>query len=118
MEPSVSGIAAAAAPYPKTTAGLILNVSKSFIISDADWYLLVGSFCIALKIISSIPIGISGFIEEGFLKTSCICISATATGVSASKGFSPVSISNNIAPTEYISLFSSVKSPRACSGLI
>ena len=54
----------------------------------------------ALRTMVSNPSGMVLFICLGGLGVFCMCITATAMGVSASKGFTPVSISYIITPTE------------------
>ena len=66
----------------------------------AVWYLAIGSFCIAFKIISFTAFGMFGFISIGGTGSSCMCFNATETDVSASKGTFPVSISYITTPKE------------------
>ena len=60
--------------------------------------------------------GILSLIFIGSIGFSCICFNAIDTGVSASKGTLPVSISYITTPSEYKSDFASVYPPFACSG--
>ena len=57
-----------------------------------------------------------GFNLIGSTGFSCICFNATDTGVSASNGTLPVSISYITTPSEYKSDLASVYPPLACSG--
>ena len=100
----------------KSPSGSFNALLKSANISVADWYLSVGSFFIAFKTISFTAVGISGFSSIGVTGSSCICFNATETGVSASKGTFPVSISYITTPNEYKSDFASITLPFACSG--
>ena len=77
---------------------------------------MLGSFCIAFNIILFKLIGIDEFNTFGSTGSSCICFSATDTGVSASNGTLPVTISYITTPKEYKSDFASVNPPLACSG--
>ena len=100
----------------KSPSGSFKDFFKSTNISEAVWYLSVVSFCNALIIILLTAIGKFGFNSIGSTGSSCICFKATDTGVSASKGTLPVTISYITTPNEYKSDFASVKPPLACSG--
>ena len=100
----------------KSPFGFFKAFLKSTNISVADWYLNVVSFCNALIIILFTAIGTFLFTSIGSTGFSCICFNATDTGVSASNGTFPVTISYITTPKEYKSDFASVYPPRACSG--
>ena len=61
-------------------------------------------------------VGTFGFTSIGSSGSSCICFKATETGVSASNGTLPVTISYITTPKEYKSDLASVNPPLACSG--
>ena len=100
----------------KFSSGVFNASLKSVSISVAVLYLSNGSLDIAFIIILFTLIGNVGFIFIGSTGCSCICFNATETGVSASKGTLPVTISYITTPSEYMSDFASVYPPFACSG--
>ena len=97
-------------------SGFFKTASKLAFISVAELYLKAGSFCIAFMIIWLTLCGTLGLISDGGSGSCCMCISATETGVSASNGTFPVTISYNTTPNEYKSDLASVMPPFACSG--
>ena len=86
--------------FTKFPSGSFNDILKSFSISVADWYLKLISFSIAFIIILFIAKGIEGFSLIGSTGFSCICFRAIDTGVSASNGTLPVSISYITTPKE------------------
>ena len=100
----------------KSPSGSFNAFLKSINISLAVWYLNVVSFFSALIIILFTAVGKLGLTSIGSSGSSCICFNATDTGVSASNGTFPVTISYITTPKEYKSDFASVYPPLACSG--
>ena len=112
----VFAVGSYSASSTKSPFGFFNAFLKSCNISVAVWYLKVVSFCKAFIIILFTAIGTFGFTSIGSLGFSCICFKATDTGVSASNGTLPVTISYKTTPREYKSDFASVYPPLACSG--
>ena len=102
-------------PIP-SPSGFFKAKLKSFNSSVAELYLNDTSFCIAFIIILLTAYGIEGFSFIGSTGFSCMCFNAIETGVSASKGTLPVTISYITTPNEYMSDLASVYPPLACSG--
>ena len=81
-------------------SSLFLILSRASINSSAVWYLLDGSLLIAFIIKLLRLSGISDVKTFGSIGFSCICLTATVTGESPSKGTSPVTISYKTIPKE------------------
>ncbi|MNN32318.1 hypothetical protein D3C81_1460390 [compost metagenome] len=93
---------------PIIALGSFFILSKSTIISFADWYLFICSFSIAFNISLFKDSGTAEFIFLGGTTSSCICFKATETGESASNGTLPVTISYITTPKEYKSVLLSI----------
>ena len=112
----VFAVGSKSASSTKSPDGFLSAIFKSCNSSVAVWYLSIGSFFNAFNIILFTASGKWGFNSIGGTGSSCICFNATDTGVSASNGTFPVTISYITTPNEYISDFASVNPPLACSG--
>ena len=84
----------------KSTSGITRDFFKSASNSSADWYLLSGFFSVHFATILSILTGIPSALEEAYGILSCICLTATVTEFSSSKGTVPVNISKIVTPIE------------------
>ena len=104
--------------WTKSTFGSDKALFKSDISNEIFGYLLSALFCVHFKIIFSMLTGTLGKYSLTLGTLLLICFKAIVTVDSPSKGTLPVSISNIVMPSEYMSLFSSTYCPPACSGEI